>query len=130
MTACPLFQPPPLQRPKLTRTVYICNFAWLGVLLLASVALLRTGTASLVLQLRCTLVPDMLRYVASITYSNPHGPTPLSVSALDGMERTELLRNLRVRIGDIRGDREVGEAAFITLDDVETGGLERRRLYA
>jgi hypothetical protein len=111
--------------------IYVCSFGWMATLLLASAALLAVGAVSLALQLRCTLAPDMLRYVASMTYANAHFRTPPGGSALDGVERAKLLRNVRVRIGDIRGgDSHVGEVAFVAVDEVETRELERKRHYA
>jgi hypothetical protein len=110
--------------------VFVCKFEWLGVLLLASAALFLMGAVSLWLQLRSTLAPDMLRYVASMTYANPHFLTPPGGTSLSGMERAKLLRDVRVRIGDIKGDCDVGEVAFVAVDDVETRELQRQRLYA
>jgi hypothetical protein len=109
--------------------VYVCHFIWLSVLLVASVILFATGAGSLALKLRGTLAPDMLRYVANLTYSNPHFRTPPGGIALDGMERTKLLHNVRMRIGDINGGGDVGEIAFVAADEVETRRLEHRRLY-
>ncbi len=130
--------------------VFVCNFAWLSVLLLASATLFATGAASLALQLRAVLAPDMLRYAASMTFANPyfrvqtptrggdaggdsssggHGGGSLG-TALDGMERAKLLRRVRVRIADVNGSGDVGAVAFVAADDIETRELERHRLYA
>ncbi len=124
--------------------VYDCQWRWLATLLLAAGALLATGAALLAMQLRCSLAPDMLRYVASMTYANPFFRTPPGGTALDGAERAKLLRDVRVRIGDIRandddgddddalnhgGDDSVGEIAFVAADDVATCRLKRNRLY-
>jgi hypothetical protein len=118
--------------------VYVCNFGWMATLLLAAAALAATGAASLALQLRGSLPPDMLRYVASMTYANPHFRTPPGGTTLDGGERAKLLRDVRVRIGDIRGGDGgsdgggdyVGEVAFVAADDVPTRKLDCKRLYA
>jgi hypothetical protein len=125
------------------RPVYVCSFAWLGMLLLASAALFATGAASLALQLRAVLAPDMLRYVASMTYANPYfrpqTPTPgdgagsggsSHSTALDGVERAKLLRRVRVRIADVNGCGDDGEVAFVATDNIDTRELERHRLYA
>jgi hypothetical protein len=66
--------------------IYVCRFVWLATLLLASAVLLATGAVSLALQLRGTLAPDMLRYVASMTYANPHFRTPPGGTTLDGVD--------------------------------------------
>jgi hypothetical protein len=110
--------------------VYLCQFAWVAVLLLAAAALFATGAAALALQLRSTLAPDMLRYVASMTYANPRFGAPPGGSALDGMARARLLRDVHVRAGDINGGGSVGEVAFVAAEEVETRELERKRLYA
>ncbi len=110
--------------------VIVCQFAWDAVLLLAAAALFATGAAALALQLRSTLAPDMLRYVASMTYADARLGAPPGGSALDGMARARLLRDMRVRAGDVNGGGSVGEVAFVAEDEVETRELERKRLYA
>jgi hypothetical protein len=109
--------------------VFACQRAWCAVLLLAAAALFATGAAALALQLRATLAPDMLRYVSSMTYANPYFGAPPGGSALDGMERARLLRDVRVRVGDVSGGSSVGTVAFVAAKDVETRALERRRHY-
>ncbi len=133
--------------------VYTCNWGWLATLLLAAGALFATGAAALALQLRYALPPDVLRYVSSMTIANVHFPTlPPGGTTLDGAERARLLRDLRVRLGDIRGvdgggddddedgggggsggggdGADVGEIAFVAADDVATRRLDDKRLYA
>jgi hypothetical protein len=109
--------------------IYVCNFAWLAVLLVASGTLLATGVASLAMQLRCTLAPDVLRYVASLTYANPFVTTPRGGTALDGMTRAKLLYDVPVRLGDINADGDVGEVAFVAVDEKQTRELDRSRFY-
>jgi hypothetical protein len=140
--------------------VYACQWGWLATLLLAAGALSATGAAALALQLRYALPPDVLRYVSSMTIANAHFRTlPPGGTTLDGAERARLLRDVRVRLGDIRGadgggdngddddndddDEEdggtggssvdgadVGEIAFVAADDVATRRLDFKRLYA
>ncbi len=130
MSAGLAFVPAAATATATTRTrVFVCNFAWLGALLLASAALFVAGAASLALQLHSTLAPDMLRYVASMTYTNRHFRTPAGGSALDGMARARLLRDVPVHIGIVAsGDRsDVGEVAFVATTDVEVIPLKNRR---
>ncbi len=116
---------------SITRTpIFVCQFAWFALLVLAAAAPLLAGAASLVLQLRCTLAPDMLRFAASMTYTNPYFSTPPGGTALEGMARTRLLRDVRVRIGDINGSGDVGAVAFVAADEVETRKLDPKRFYA
>lgn len=46
---------------------------------------------------------------------------------LDAMERARLLRDLKVRVGDVRGSEEVGHVALGTGANIRR--LERGRLY-
>jgi hypothetical protein len=109
--------------------VFVCRFAWLAALLLAAAALGATGAAALALQLRGTLAPDVLRCVAAgLAWANAPGGGG-GGSALDGMARTRLLHDVRVRVGDVNGGGDVGEVAFVAVDDVPTRKLERQRLY-
>jgi hypothetical protein len=116
----------------LTRTVevYTYNRLWLALLFAGSAVLLATGLAGKVLERR-TLAPDMLGYVASMTYNNPYLPLrdhDGGGGALDAMQRVRLLGNMRVKFGDVRGDEDVGRLAF-TLDS-DTRALEKGRKYA
>jgi hypothetical protein len=111
--------------------VFVCRFAWLAVLLLASGTLFLLGGAAVVLAWRSTLAPDMLRCVASMTYANSSVfSTPPGGTALSAMQRARLLRNVTVRIGDTTGDNgAVGEIAFVAADERKVRSLEHRRLY-
>jgi hypothetical protein len=62
------------------------------------------------------VAPDILGYVSSMTIENPYTSIPGvplgSGSTLNGLERSKLLRNVRVRIGDVR---EAGKSGKIAL---------------
>ncbi len=107
--------------------VYAYHPAWLVLLFACSGALLLTGLAGVVLSWR-TSVPDMLGYVASMTYNNVYMPLPERGGALDAMHRARILRDLPVSIGDVCGDdKEVGRVAFTYLTDIRR--LEKGRKY-
>lgn len=109
-----------------THAIFVCNFAWLGLLLGASCAIFLTGAVSLVLK-RKTLAPEMFGFVTSLTYENPHLDLPKGGSMLDAMERARLLKDLQVHVGDVRGEEDVGHIAFA--EGPPTRRLERGRLY-
>jgi hypothetical protein len=110
--------------------IYVCRIGWAATLLLASAALLAAGAAALVLQVRSVLAPDTLRSVASMAYASPHfRSVPRGGTTLDGVERAQLLHDVRVRVGDINGDGTEGEVAFVAAEDVETRELDSKRLY-
>jgi hypothetical protein len=106
--------------------IYSCNFAWLALLFAAAGILLITGAASLILK-RKTLGPEMIGFVASMTYENPHVKIPGGGSMLDAMERARLLKDVEVHVGDVSVNDSVGHIAFAA--GVPVRRLERGRLY-
>ncbi|KAF2274912.1 uncharacterized protein EI97DRAFT_93655 [Westerdykella ornata] len=106
--------------------IYACNYAWTALLMTAAGILLLIGSTSLVLK-RKTLGPEMFGFVASMTYENPHVNIPRGGTMLDAMERARLLKDMEVRIGDVRVDGDVGHIAFAA--GVPLRKLERSRTY-
>ncbi|KAI9794119.1 MAG: hypothetical protein M1835_006800 [Candelina submexicana] len=114
----------------LSAEIYYCKRLWLGMLLLSSLVMLFCGIATVMLHYR-VLAPDMLGHVSSLTRENRYTPLPPGGCALDGAARTRLLKNLRVRIEDVKWREGVGH---ITLSSVRgpadnVGMLRKRRLY-
>ncbi|CAO2657462.1 Nn.00g035880.m01.CDS01 [Neocucurbitaria sp. VM-36] len=109
-----------------THEIFVCNFAWLSLLIAAASTVFLTGAASLMLK-RKTLAPEMFGFVASMTYENRFVDIPEGGSTCDAMERARLLKDVEVHIGDVRGSEEVGHIAFAT--GVPLRKLERGRLY-
>ncbi len=92
---------------------FSCQFHWLAMIWLASGTLCCFGAASFALTIHSTLAPDRLRYVASMTYANANFTAPPGATALDAIDRALLLRNVRVRVGDIAcEDDGIGEVGF------------------
>ncbi|KAL9097207.1 MAG: hypothetical protein Q9165_000634 [Trypethelium subeluteriae] len=96
--------------------IYVCNYVWLAVLIACSVVLLLTGIVGSVLKALCRS-PEMMGYVASMTYDNPFMKLPPGGSALGAMERARLLRRVRVRVGDVEKNNDVGHVAFACIED-------------
>jgi hypothetical protein len=109
-----------------SKQIFVCNFAWFALLLVASSAILITGFAAVVLKRR-TLGPEMFGFVTSMTYENPWLNIPTGGTMLDGMERARLLKDVEVCIGDVRGNEEVGHIALAA--GIPLRKLERGRLY-
>ncbi|KAG9189022.1 hypothetical protein G6011_05890 [Alternaria panax] len=113
---------------KNTRPAYRTNWKWLTALLICSVVLLAAAYSGLVLKY-ITLVPDIIGYASSLTLLNPYFPTPTGGTTLNGLDRTALLRDFPVRIGDVCPDEEVGAIAFARADIGNVGRLDRKRWY-
>jgi hypothetical protein len=109
-----------------THDVFVCNFAWLSLLFVASTIIFLAGTASLMLKWR-TIGPEMFGFVTSLTYENQFFNIPRGGTMLDGMERARLLKDVQVCVGDVRGSDEVGHIAFAS--GVPLRKLERGRFY-
>lgn len=109
-----------------TEQIFVCNFAWLALLLAASTITLITGGVALVLKRR-TLGPELFGFVTSMTYENPWVKVPDGGTTLDAMERARLLKDLEVYVGDVRGSDRVGHIALAA--GVPIRKLERGRLY-
>ncbi|XPS94379.1 hypothetical protein M3J09_003695 [Ascochyta lentis] len=106
--------------------IFLCNFAWLALLMVSSTVIFITGAVGLVLK-RKTLGPEMFGFVTSMTYENPWVNIPKGGTMLDAMERARLLKDMEVHVGDVRGDEDTGHIAFAA--GVPLRRLERGRLY-
>ncbi|KAF4556795.1 Hypothetical protein D9617_1g086770 [Elsinoe fawcettii] len=108
--------------------IYRCNIVWFVILLVASGVLLIIGLASFVLE-KQILAPDTVGFVSSQTCDNPYVPVP-PASGLDGLERSRLLFDMEVRIGDVNPDEDIGHVAFAAETDVlAVGTLDRKKKY-
>jgi hypothetical protein len=67
---------------------------------------------------RRTRVPDLLGYVASVTYSNRYLALPECGGVLDAMHRARLVRDLHVCVSDVEGGNSVGRIAFTSAKNV------------
>jgi hypothetical protein len=108
------------------KQIFVCNFAWLALLMTSSTTILLTGAVALVLK-RITLGPEIFGFVSSMTYENPYIKIPTGGSMLDAMERARLLKNVPVCVGDVDGNGQVGHIALAA--GVPVRKLERGRLY-
>ncbi|KAL4892106.1 hypothetical protein BDV59DRAFT_202997 [Aspergillus ambiguus] len=86
----------------------VTHWPWVPVFIVAVVVLVVAVVLTPVVQSR-TLTPDILGYVSSLTRENPYVRLPGPASTLSGAERARLLRDVRVRLGDVQsGVAEVG----------------------
>jgi hypothetical protein len=112
-------------------TGYVANPMWVSFLLITSIVLQICAAVGMFLKYHCS-APDILGYVSSMMRNNEFTPMPAGGSALDGVDRSRLLRNYRVKLVDVRPEADVGRIALISTDDSlgEVGTrLDRRRVY-
>lgn len=108
--------------------VYAPNYAWIAILLSASVALFVTGVCGVIASCS-TRVPNMLDAVAGLTYENKYFDAASAGSVLDAGERVKRMRTMRVQIADVNADGEVGKIAFTNLACGDGNALRCGRLY-
>lgn len=108
-----------------------CNYAWLAMLLLASTVLLLIGLVTVVLNM-FRRGPSILDSFSSLLRDSPYAASiPHSSSMEDGFHKSKRLRNVKVRLGDVRPDEDVGYVALAALDGRNpVKRLSTRRVYA
>ncbi|KAK4460423.1 hypothetical protein QBC42DRAFT_347998 [Cladorrhinum samala] len=113
--------------------IFTCSKAWLVLLF---IAVLVPFVACLVnIALASYLKgPHLSMNFSTLTRDNPFVGIPAGGSALSDHDRSKLLRNVRIRYGDVTSDADVGHIAIGTADDgpedfegVWAKGLKRSR---
>jgi hypothetical protein len=110
--------------------VFICNRRWLGVLLLATSFVFFAGVVGIVLA--CISHAPVLAMNASTLLREARCPEiPMGGMALDDDERGRLLKDVKIRLGDMMPGESAGEigigALTGKLDD--PASLDRRRFF-
>ncbi|OAP55757.1 hypothetical protein AYL99_09909 [Fonsecaea erecta] len=79
---------------------YAILWGWIAVDFVSCIILLIAAVIACWLRLH-TLAPDIFGYVSSLTRDNPHVALPDNGTTLTGLQRARLLRNVKVKIGDV-----------------------------
>lgn len=108
--------------------VYVTQWGWIVLLLVASSVLQAAATTALILR-HLTLSPVLLGHVSSQTRDNLYIALVPGGSSMDGFERTRMLRHLPVRIGDVRGQEDVGHIALAAISGDGPERVKKERLY-
>lgn len=110
--------------------VYRAEVGWIISLLLITVILLLIGLANVVISFM-TIAPDLFYYASSLARENPYTETPDGGTALDGAERSRLLKAMKVQIADVSPEDRVGYVVMKSVadGDYQTGRLKKGRLY-
>ncbi|OAL43180.1 hypothetical protein IQ07DRAFT_593355 [Pyrenochaeta sp. DS3sAY3a] len=93
---------------------YVCNITLAALTMIISALLLLAATLSMLLGIMAR-TPDMLGFVSVSARDNPYFSAK-TLSSYSGLEAARELQHVRVKIGDIRGDNDVGHIAFTTSD--------------
>lgn len=91
---------------------YAIRWGWIAVDFVSCIILLVAAIIACWLRTR-TLAPDIFGYVSSLTRDNPHIALPDNGTTLGGLRRARLLRNVKVKIGDVSSpDEETGRVGL------------------
>jgi hypothetical protein len=109
---------------------YYLSLPWIAVDLITCGILFMSAVASFWLR-TVTFAPDIFGYVSSLTRDNPHMRLPEGGSTLSGLDRTRALKDVKVKIADLNGDRaDVGHIGLTVVHaDIEMGQLEKDKHY-
>ncbi|GAB1317843.1 hypothetical protein MFIFM68171_08053 [Madurella fahalii] len=116
-----------------TQRVYRISRPWTGVFVAATVVLQVFALLGLCLpRLAASPAPEIFDFASSLTRENPWVPLPPGGSAMSGAERARVLRNMRVRVGDVMPRKEIGYVGVAAVGEghqVEVEGLSWKRWY-
>lgn len=123
--------------------VFICQWPWMTVFLLATAAVFAAGVAAAVVR-RFMIGRDYLGFVSSLCRESYAVGVPSGGVAMGGLERTRRLKDLKVRlgdVGDVRDGFQIGVGAHLNVGQMGVGAvrgkgaaevvrtLDRRKLY-
>ena len=109
--------------------VYLCNRGWATILFVASSLLLGLGMFSAIVKYKLR-GPQILGYVSTMTRDNPYMELPPGGCHLNGLERTRLLKDLKVQLRDVTPSHEFGHIALSNVGSSRKRRLDLNRLYA
>lgn len=107
--------------------VYTVDAAWLAVFWIANMITLAAAVAGLFFKLRCR-APQIFGFVTPLIYESPYFSRSLQEgSTLSVGTHIRALRDLRVRVGDVQRDADIGRIAFG--EEVRVAGLRDGRRH-
>ncbi|KAK8193486.1 uncharacterized protein BKA78DRAFT_352105 [Phyllosticta capitalensis] len=110
-----------------TDSTYKISARWMALYIAATTVLTLCAIVTIVLQSQIR-APDILGSVSTLTRDSPYVSAPPGGSGLESTERARLLKDMWVRIQDVRPGDDVGKIAFS--DDKGLGArLKWDRLY-
>lgn len=111
--------------------VYRADIGWIVSLILITTILLLLGLVNVAMSF-LTIAPDLFYYASSLARENPYTNIPDGGTALDGAERSRLLKRMKVQIADVSPDNNIGYVVLKSVekgDDFRNGRLRKDRLY-
>ncbi|VTT82059.1 unnamed protein product [Fusarium fujikuroi] len=96
---------------RLSENILVCNKAWFTTMLIICLIVFVISLSGAILR-AITLVPDALGTLSIITLDNRCEKDLQKASMLDGLERSRLLKNVTIKLGNVRQDSPSGRVGF------------------
>lgn len=98
--------------------IYKPNLTWVIILIATSSILAFIGAIGILTSLTLK-APDVFDPVIGLTYGNPYLATPNYGSNMGATERARMLKGLKVRLGDIKSNDQIGRIALGRIGQVQ-----------
>jgi hypothetical protein len=85
---------------RIQTDVFVCHRGWLAVLIIASLVIVFSGIASIVLS-TISISPELAMNMSTVLREAKHADLPEGGTTLDDDERGRLLKNVKVKMGDM-----------------------------
>lgn len=109
------------------------HIAWTVALVVASTAMIVAGFVSPAIRHFMARGPDVMLNISGLaTRDSPFVALPVSGSFMDATDRARLVKDHKVRFGDVSADTDVGRLAIGTMDlpgSTRNVSVRRKRLY-
>jgi hypothetical protein len=92
-------------------TLYAADHVWIGLTTAISLVLLFCGVLGMFFTYAAS-APNILGFVSTMTIDNPYVRHATGDGMLDGLERARLLKDVRVRIADVKAEERQGHIAL------------------
>ncbi|KAI0385442.1 hypothetical protein F5Y04DRAFT_185938 [Hypomontagnella monticulosa] len=99
--------------------VYKPDVPWLILLFVAAGTMSAVSLSGVIYGLKAR-APDRFDVIMSQTYDNPYFDCPPGGSLLGVKDRAKLLRHVRVRVGNVHPEGEVGKLGFATAENARS----------
>lgn len=106
---------------------------WVAALSVASIAMVIASLVHPIVRYFLTQTPDLALNISGLaTRNNPYIPLPVNGTYMDAAERANLVKNVRVRFGDVEANSEIGNLAISSLNafgEPKMAGLRKGRTF-
>jgi hypothetical protein len=105
-----------------------CDYLWFSILLIASLTMLSAAVACAAFRM-LRRGPEFDLLISTMVKEDPNVSLPAMSSTLDAVERARNCKNVKIILGDVSGEDEVGHIALTNVGGRNAIGISKNRLY-